>query len=69
MARFNKISEDIRQQYPLPHDPVKSLIEKSHTSGIYKNLNLARDQIISLMKDASIASRMQLETVVALLNQ
>jgi hypothetical protein len=26
VARFNKISEDIRQQYPLPHEPVKSLI-------------------------------------------
>ncbi len=80
VARFNQITEDLRPQCPLPHQPLKidlpiaglitrSLLEKDQTSGIYKNLNQARDQIISLMKDVSIGSKKQLETVVALLNQ
>ena len=53
-ARFNKITEDIRPQCLLPHQSLKvdlpiaglitrSLLEKDHTSGIYKNLNQAKD--------------------------
>ena len=78
--RFNRITEDMRPQCPLPHQLLKvdlpmaglitrSLLEKDHTSGIYKNLNQAKDQILSLIRDGSIGSRQQFETVVALLNQ
>ena len=79
VARFNKITEDIRPQCLLPHQLLKvdlpmaslitrSLLEKDHSSGIYKNLNEARDQMAKLMKDGSNANRKQFETVVALLN-
>ena len=79
-ARYNKITEDMRPQCPLPHQPLKidlpvvglitrSLLEKDQTSGIYKNLNQAKDQMVSLLKEGSIGSRKQFETVVALLNQ
>ena len=69
LATFNKITEDIRPQCLLPHQPLKvdqpeftglitrSLLERDKTSGIYKNLNQARDQIINIMKDASITNR------------
>ena len=70
----------MKPQCQLPNQPLKvdlpmtglitrSLLEKDHTSGIYKNLNQAKDQILSLIRDGSIGSRKQFETVVALLNQ
>jgi hypothetical protein len=78
-ARFNKITEDIRQPCQLPHKPLKldlplhglvnrSLLENGHASGVCKSLNDAKEQIIKLMKDSSSASRKQFEAVVALLN-
>ena len=80
VARFNKITEDIRPQCPLPHQQLRvdlpvagfitrSLLEKDQTSGIYKSLNQARDQIATLIKDGSIGSKKQFETLIALLNQ
>ena len=51
VARFNKITEDIRPQCLLPHQPLKvdmpelaglitrSLLGRDKTAGIYKNLN------------------------------
>ena len=50
VARFNKITENIRPLCPLPHEKLKvdlpmagritrALLDKDHTSGIYKNLN------------------------------
>jgi hypothetical protein len=80
VARFNKMTENMRPQCALPHQPLKidlpvagfitrSLLEKDQTSGIYKNLNQARDQIVNLIKDGSIGSKKQFETIFALLNQ
>ena len=69
VARFNKITEDIRPQCLLPHQPLKvdlpelaglitrSMLGRDKTAGIYKNLNQARDQIINMMKDASMTNR------------
>jgi hypothetical protein len=54
MPRFNKIAEDLRPQSPLLHQPIKvdpiaglntqSACNKDQTSGIYKNLNQAREE-------------------------
>ena len=74
------MTENMRPQCALPHQPLKidlpvagfitrSLLEKDQTSGIYKNLNQARDQIVNLIKDGSIGSKKQFETIFALLNQ
>jgi hypothetical protein len=80
VARFIKITENMGPRCSLPHQPLKidlpvagfitrSLLEKDQTTGIYKNLNLARDQIVNLIKDGSIGSKKQLETLIELLNQ
>jgi hypothetical protein len=74
------MTEDIRPKCQLPHQQLRvdlpmaglitrSLLNKDHTSGLYKSLNQARDHIVSLIRDGSIESRKHLETVVALLNQ